>query len=87
MIDHTIRYFFTSAIPYHQSLFIMTQFIFEGTKILIRYQYAILKVHKLTLKQFKDPVKFEASFNEFTLKNTPWLDLNLQAFKYKLTTN
>lgn len=64
----------------------MTSFIYEGTKILIRFQYAILKVHKDYLKNLKDSASFEEKFNEYTTAHTKWEDIQTHAYKYFLTT-
>lgn len=65
----------------------MNSFIYEGTKVLIRFQYSILKVHKDFIKTLKEAETFEEKFNQHTVATTKWDDVLYHAYKYFLTTS
>ena len=64
LLDEMFKYFFTSFHRTDRIVDIFTFFIFEGVKIIYRFAYASMKVHKSTIKSVEDPEKIRPIFQE-----------------------
>ena len=68
-------------------LSIFTAFMCEGSKILLRFQYSILKVNKEGLKTIDATDNFKTKFSEISNSKTDWYELSERAYAYKITRN
>ena len=87
LLDEMFKYFFTSFLKMDYVIDIFTFYYLEGIKVLFRFAYASLKVHKERIKAVTDPAIFQSIFQKFALELTEWDYLHERAFKYKITHN
>ena len=62
LLDEMFKYFFTSFHRTDRILDIFTFYVFEGVKILYRFAYSSMKVHKSIIKGVDDPDKIRDTF-------------------------
>lgn len=84
LLDEMFKYIFTSFLKIDYCLDIFTLFYLEGCKILFRFAYSIMKVHKDLIKSVSDPNKLRDTFADAAYSKTDWHYLHERAFKYKL---
>ena len=72
LLDEMFKYFFTSFHKTDRIADIFTFFIFEGIKILYRFAYSSMKVHKATIKGVEDPNKLRETFQVAWANDTDW---------------
>lgn len=84
LLDEMFRYFFLSFHKADYVVDIFTFFYFEGIKILFRFAYSSMKVHKETIKGVSDKNKIRDSFQKECYANTDWSYLHERAYKYRI---
>lgn len=87
LLDEFIKYFFTSFLSFDYVVDIFTFYYLEGAKVIFRFVYAILKVHKKNIKSLKDPQTVRDMLAKMSNKETDWSYLHQRAFKYNLQRN
>jgi len=85
LLDEMFKYFFTSFLRVDYVMDIFTFFYFEGIKIVFRFAYASMKVHKDIIKAVEKPEKVKDCFKKAAYDNTDWSYLHERAFKYRVS--
>lgn len=85
LLDEMFKNFFMSYMKIDYVIDIFTFYYLEGIKVLFRFAYASLKVHKKDIKSITDPLKFRDKYISLASEKTEWDYLHERAFKYKLT--
>jgi hypothetical protein len=84
LLDELFKYMFTSFLKVDYVIDIFTFYILEGNKVLFRFVYAIMKVHKPVIKGVDDPKLLRNTFYKAAFDNTDWAYLHERAFKYRI---
>jgi len=63
-VDTSFKTMMTFYLPLHVSVDILMMFLAEGTKIIFRYTYAILKCQKTFVKKYEDHATFLEALQE-----------------------
>lgn len=86
LLDEMFKYMFTSFLRIDIVLDIFTIYLIEGSKVLFRFAYSTMKVHKATIKGVEDPKMLRNTFQKVTYDKSDWNSLHEWAFHYKLTS-
>jgi len=85
LLDEMFKYFFTKFLKMDYVIDIFTFYYLEGIKVLFRFAYASLKVHKDRIKKISDAGSLHDKFQKIAQELTEWNYLHERAFKYNLT--
>lgn len=78
------KFMFTSFLRIDYVMNIFTVFYVEGVKVLFRFAYASMKVHKDLIKSVENSENVRDFFQEAAYDNTNWSYLHERAFKYRI---
>ena len=84
LLDEMFKFCFTTFLKADHAIDVFSLFYLEGTKILFRFAYAILKEQKEVIKTIEKADKVQDTLKEAALSKTNWTYLHEKAFKYKL---
>lgn len=85
LLDEMFKYFFTSFHRIDIVTDIFTNFVFDGVRVLFRFAYASLKIHKEDIKAVETPKLVRDVFEYSCQYKTTWNYLHEMAFIYPLS--
>lgn len=85
LLDEMFRYVFCTFLKADHMIDIFTLFYIEGVKILFRFAYASMKVHKPVIKGVDDPKLVRETFQAAAYGKTDWTNLHYHAFRYRVS--